>query len=312
MMQLRALLWLTGSHLQRLLREPMVRRALGFPIVLVGLVLGLTLLIVGVLRGPSVVADARGLDAAGRAALVDAGFVVVDVADARAAVADRQALLGVAPDAWFSAGGRDAILAEQALRRARGAPWWPEPPPLPDAAYAQRQGRGMAALILAIYTLYGVVFGAAAIARDRDQGTLEAELALPAPAWVHGASRALAAAGVLAAWMIIGITAFAAWIGVADGPALARIGAAAALAAVALGVGAIGRAGLNAGFAAALAGGLSAATALFGVGYAAPSVGAWLPIASIVAGGEGWVPLGGAVLLAGAAIALFTWRTARP
>lgn len=304
--------WLTGSHLQRLLREGMIRRALGFPVVLVGLVLFMTLLVAGVFRGPSVVAVQGSLDPAAEAALREAGLTTLIVADARAAVQARDAVFGVTSAEWLSAGGRDGTVAEAALRRARGSPWWPEPPPLPDAAFGRAQGRRMAMLVLAIYALYGVVFGAAMVARDRDQGTLEVELSLPVPGWTHGASRWLAASLVLGSWMMLSVAAFVAWIGVEDPGAVGRIGLAAATGAVALGLGSVGRAGLKVGFAASLAASLTAASALFGVGYAVPAIGVHLPLASIIAGGDGWTPLAASAALGAAAVALFALRTARP
>jgi ABC-type transport system involved in multi-copper enzyme maturation permease subunit len=170
----------------------------------------------------------------------------------------------------------------------------------------------MAMLVLAIYALYGVVFGAAMVARDRDQGTLEVELSLPVPAWTHGASRWIAASLVLASWMVLGVAAFVAWIGVEDPGAVVRIGLAAATGAVALGLGSVGRAGLKVGFASSLAAGLTAASALFGLGYAAPDIGVHLPLGSIVAGGDGWTPLAVSAALGVAAVALFALRTARP
>lgn len=305
------LAWLTASHLQRLLREGMIRRALAFPVVLVGLTLALTLLVVGVLRGPSIVATDHPLPPAQARALLDEGFVVRQLDDPRQAIVRREAVLALSRDVWWTAGGRQAIHAESVLRRARGAPWWPAPPPLPDAAFGRQQGRLIALLILAIYTLYGVVFGAAMVARDRDQGTLEVELALPMPASLHGLSRWIAASAILSGWMVLGVALVAAWIGADDAPALVRIGLAAAFGAVALGLAAVGRAGLKTGFAVSLAGGLSAATALFGLGYGVPSVGRWLPIASLIAGGDGWSPLVGAAALGAVAVLVFTYRTAR-
>lgn len=306
------LIALLGSHLQRLLRESMVRRALGFPVILVGLTLALTLLVVGVFRGPSVVAHSDPLPLAQQAALAEAGFAIRQVDDPKAEIAAGRAVLGLTSERWWSAGSRWSIQAESVLRRAEGAPWWPTPPPLPTATESAAQGSVMASLILAIYSLYGVVFGAGMVARDRDQGTLEAELSLPIPSWLHGLSRWLAASLILGLWMVLGVAFVTALVGTPEPWSLARIGTAGALGSVAIGLGAVGRSGLQTGFAATLASGLSAATGLFGIGYALPAIGAWLPLASILTGGEGWGALLTSALMGVAAVGLFAWRTARP
>ncbi|TVQ87099.1 MAG: hypothetical protein EA397_19300 [Deltaproteobacteria bacterium] len=306
------LVLLLGSHLQRLLRESMVRRALGFPVILVGATLLLTLLVVGVFRGPSVLTHDHPLPDHEQATLRAEGFTLRHHASPRESIASREAVFAVQSARWYTDGSRQAIEAERVVRQSRGASWWPRPAPLPGIEASVHQGVLMASLILAIYALYGVVFGAGMVARDRDEGNLEAELSLPIPSWLHGASRLLAATLILGTWMALGVSFITALIGTVDPWALGRIGASAALGSVAIGLGSVGRSGLKTGFAATLATGLSMATGLFGLGYALPEVGEWLPLASIIAGGSGWGPMASATLLALLAIGLFTWRTARP
>jgi hypothetical protein len=67
---------------------------------------------------------------------------------------------------------------------------------------------------------------------------------------------------------------------------------------------------LKAGFSGPLASGLALASGLVAVGLVAPAVGGWLPIASMLAGGDGFAPLVGALALGAAAIAVFTRRSA--
>ena len=306
-----ASLALLGTHFKRLLRENMARRALGFPVVLTIATLLGTLAVVSLGRGVPAVAMTAIPDATVQAELEAAGLRVVQVDDARQAIAEGDAIFGVDGTDLYASGGRDALIAEGVLRREAGAAWRPVPPPLPGRDTASSQGALIATLLLAIYALYGVVFGAGMVARDRDDGTMEVELTLAVPKVVHGATRFLAASAVISLWVAMAVLFVASLLGLPDVGATLRHGVAAAGASVALGLASVGRAGLQAGFAASLAAGLSATTALLGLGYALPSVGAWLPLASLAAGGTGWMPLVGTVVLAVFAVGLFTWRSAR-
>jgi len=307
---IRAVAALLQSHLKRLLRESMARRALGFPVVLTTATLLATLAVVSIGRGIPAVAVTEPLEPAAEQALAERGLRVVQSTDPSGAVQDGSAVAGLAGSTLWTAGGRDALVAEAALRRARGASWYPEPPPLPGREQAASQGQTIATLLMAIYALYGVVFGAGMIARDRDDGTLEVELTLALPKAVHGLTRWTAATLVVGLWVGLAILLTAALLGLPDADATLRHGLAAVGAAVALGLASVGRAGLQSGFAASLAAGLSLTTGLLGLGWALPSVGAWLPLSSLAAGGSGWIPLGGMVVLATLAIGVFTWRSA--
>lgn len=303
---------LLGAHLKRLLRESMARRALGFPVILTTVTLLATLAVVSIGRGRPVVVVGPATPVEVHQAVETAGLQVRVHESPAEAVRRRSAVLALDGRQMWSVGGRDALLAERAIRQTLGSSWFPAPLPLPGPEQSSAQGVTIATLLLAIYALYGVVFGAGMIARDRDDATLEVELTLALPRWVHGATRWLAASLVVGVWVLLAVAFTAVLMGLPDPAATARHGLAAAWGAVALGLASVGRSGLRSGFAAALAAGLSATTGLLGLGYLLPTVGAWLPLGSLAAqSGSGWAPLIGSLALAVAAIGVFTWRSAR-
>jgi ABC-type transport system involved in multi-copper enzyme maturation permease subunit len=165
-------------------------------------------------------------------------------------------------------------------------------------------------MLMLLFALYGVVFGVAMIARDRDDGTLEAELSLPMARWVPGAARWTSSTAVLAIFLGYCVALFDALVGVPDAGALIRHGIAASGGAVCLGIAVVGRAGIRRGFSGPFAIGLTIATALLGMGIGLPRVGQWLPLASVLAGGDGWAPLTLSLLSGVVASALFAWRSA--
>ncbi|MFK7928197.1 MAG: ABC transporter permease subunit [Myxococcota bacterium] len=311
-MILRSAIALLGAHLKRLLRENMARRALGFPVVLTTLTLLATLAVVSIGRGRPIVSVHPDTPASLQAAVESSGLQTLTDANPHERVQERGAVLGIHGTQLWSVGGRDALIAEAHARRTLGSTWTPKPPPLPGPDQSQQQGMTIATLLLAIYALYGVVFGAGMIARDRDDATLEVELTLALPRWIHGATRWLAATLVVGLWIGLAVAFTAVLMGLPDPWATARHGLGAAAAAVALGLASVGRAGLRSGFAASLAAGLSVTTGLLGLGYALPAVGAWLPLGSLAAqSGTGWPPLLGSLVIAALSIGVFTWRSAR-
>jgi hypothetical protein len=182
---------------------------------------------------------------------------------------------------------------------------------MPDTADAAPQGALFSKLVAILFTLYGVVFGLGMVARDRDDGTLEAELALPLPHWVAGATRWLSATLVLSLFYAYSVILFDAIIGVADRGAMIRHGMAATGGATALGLVAVGKAGIKQGFSGPLAGGLTATMAVMGIGLAQPDIGSYLPLASLFAGGSGWIPVGVSLGLGVLASWIFSVRSAR-
>src|SRR5690606_3153972 len=121
---------------------------------------------------------------------------------------------------------------------------------------AEQSGLVMVRLLAALFAMYGVVFGAGLVARDRDEGTLEAELALAVPRWVHGAARWIAASALLATFFGLAVQILAAFVGLPDTAATMRHGTAATSAAAAIGIAAVGRGGLRTGFSSTLAAGM--------------------------------------------------------
>jgi hypothetical protein len=307
------LLHLTGALLKRLAREGIVVRSLLFPPAITGATLLLTLIVVALTRTPTEVAVSRALYTPELAAT----FANVDMlawpSDSPAEhVASGRA--GVGTDGhtlWITGLDRPTLLAESALRVHLGSSWRPDPGPLPKAPDTEGMGTLVARILVAIYALYGIVFGAGMVARDRDDGTLEVELSLPIPLWFHGAARWLAGSLILAGFLTLAVWQYHALAGVGGPGAMVRHGIAATSVSTALGLASVGNAGIKTGFAASLAGGLTVATGLLGLGYAAPSIGTYLPLASVMAGGEGWMPLLVSALAVPAALAIWTRRSAR-
>jgi hypothetical protein len=301
---------LLGATVRRMLREGMVRRALGFPIVITVATLLVTMTVVAVYRGTPTVFVGPTVDDVDRAALRAQDLWVREVPDPLDALDGDLAVAAFDGTTLVVTHSRHALRAEGALRERRGA-WRLRAMPLPGPRFTALQGDRIAGLLAAIYALYGVVFGAGMVARDRDDTSLEVELALPVPKGVHGVVRWIAAAGMLSAWVALSLTLTWAFLGLTEPGPTMRDAIAAAILAVGLGLASVGRAGLRSGFAGSLAMGLSLTTGLLGLGWFLPDVGAWLPLASIVTGGGGWAPLGLSVVLGGLAVAVFTWRSAR-
>ena len=82
----------------------------------------------------------------------------------------------------------------------------------------------------------GVVFGAGSVARDRDQGTLEAELSMPVPMWLHGLARWLASSLLLSAFFVLAVGIFDSLLGLESATRLILHGSAACAGATAIGL----------------------------------------------------------------------------
>ena len=310
MKDLRALAWITGSLVQRLLREPQVVRSLLWPIALGPITVVLTVLVWVWLEGewPVAIDPTTGADIV---ELLEAErWVPILVPDAREAVASGAYNLGTDGHTVFAARDRGRTLElERILRNHHGAPWMPGRPAA--LVYDPTQGAKLTGVLGFLFVLFGVVFGAAMVARDRDDGTLEAEVALGIRRCVHGAARWLAGSFVLSLHFLLAIAVVDALMGIQDVWALIRLGTSACSASVAIGLLVIGRGGLSAGFSGPLAGGIAIATALASLGLTALPGTSALPIATLISGGDGWLPLGVSVVLAIVAIAVFTHRSAR-
>lgn len=301
-----ALGWIGVGLLARLLREPLLLRSLFWPPFASVVALGGTVAAVLVWTSPSVAA-LSGEGVALRPAVEESGWKVVAVPDAQAAV--REGLADAGTDGrtvWHTS---DATALEAAARLASGAAWYPEK----RAGVAVRppgQNPLLPKLLGVIYTLYGAVFGLAAVARDRDDGTLSAELALPIARWVPGAARWLAPTLLLGAASATNVAIFGALLDTLATPALVRECFAAAGAAVAIGLAVVGRHGLDRGLSGPLSAGLVAVASLLGLGAGLPNAARYLPIASLVSGGDGWAPLLGSLACGLLATVWFARRSA--
>lgn len=312
---------LTVACLRRLIRRPMVLRAMVWP----GLLsTGALLLAIGLavtLRVPPTIAVAEPSLAA---ALTEAGLTVVSDPDPSTAVERGRAVRAAwqTPDGvvleinarrTVVGGQPDDLAAEAALRDAVGAGWRLVPTVAPARSSDFTRSVGwLAALIGVLFTLYGALVGLGALASDRVEGVLEPELALPLPLWVHPVARMLAAAVVLSASLGGTLAAMDALVGVASVDRWWLHGSAAAIAAAGIGI-LVSPPGLSGGggFSGPLSRALTACTGLLGLGAAAPALGAWIPIAAIGALASGAEPVSAMLPTAALPGILGAWRFAR-
>jgi len=307
-----ALALLTWAMIRRLAREGLVLRSLVFPTVLVVGTLLATIGIAAWVRWEPTVALAPEIaDIA--PALREHGLRPVVVDDPEAAVKDQTAWAGV----WdrkvlLTGSGPKALMLESIVRQRAGAAWRPDVDvPKPPIGVALAMGHRVVVLLAALFSLYGVVFGIGMVARDRDAGTLEIDLSLPVPRWVHGATRLITGTLALSLFLSLGIFMVEAVIGVSNGWALVRHGVATAAGATSIGLLSVGRGGLENGFTGPLTLGMTLATGLLGLGFGQAPFAAWVPLASIATSASGWEALAGAAVLAVPTVWIFTIRSAR-
>ncbi len=310
----RAVALLTTALFRRLSREGIVVRSLTFPI---GLVIGTLVLTIGVVAyirfTPVVALTANMATPALIAELEENEFRPLITETPKAVLDDNEAWAATDGETlWLRGGGPQTLVVEALIRERINAPWRPNTQvPKPDLSAATAMGRNIVVLLGVLFSLYGVVFGAGMVARDRDDFTFEVELSLGVSRWVHGVVRILAGSSILAAFLCLGVALCTAILGLDDPAAMVRHAIACATGATCIGLLAIGRSGIQSGFTGALALGMSLATACFALGAALPSVGQWIPMASLVAGeSSGWQALVGTGVLALAALLVFTRRSA--
>lgn len=306
---------LTLDLIRRLLREGIIVRSLVFPI---GLVAGAMLAtVVGVvfLRPPGVLAlpHAPPMPAIEQHAETE-GWVIRRTDDPRAMVSTGEARLGTDGTTLFMySESSDAVALEAKLRDALDASWVPYSTIQATAPKRSRNSaKHLVQFIGGLFALYGVVFGCGSVARDRDNGTLEAELSLATPRWVHGLARWVASTLVLTAFYAFAVLLFRALLNVPNPSKLMLHGLAACGASTGIGLMVVGRAGLEKGFAGPISVGLTAVFTLLSLGAGASDLMGWLPIASLV----GQKASGAAAVVTMVAfglgsVALFTWRSAR-
>jgi hypothetical protein len=308
---------LTISVLVRTLREALVLRALIWPALIIALTLLLSATFVA------------GLYASKSAAVPDAALAEVLIAkglDARvsedpeaafvAGEVDRAAVEG--EDGWVLLArfdGAYTTMMESELRARLGAAW--RPMLIPRAGRNAALGpttRLLIGLLAVLFVLYGVVFGAGGLSRDQQDGSLDAERALPVPAWVHAASRMGAAGIALSVAFAASVGLIHAILGVTAPVGWCVVGGLSGLGGAALGLGLMARAGRAESLSGPLSRGLVAVTGLMAVGYSAPAIGKHLPVASVGALVRGDLPGPGAVVTTLMLCALAAWvfdRSAR-
>lgn len=300
---------LTVSTTQRLLREGMILRSMIWPVAVVVGTLAATIVVMAFLRPPREVAVPPGCDPELVAIFEGSGFTVHTVADPRGAVEDER--VSVATDGshlWARGTSTLALEVEELVRIQVGSPWRPSSMELPSLTAGEEQGRRICRILGMLFVMYGAVFGLGSVARDRDNGTLEAELTLPVPRWVGGLARWTASVVLLSLFYALSVVMLAAVIGVRGPGTTILHGIAAIGGSVAIGLGVVGTAGLKQGFSGPFAAALTGVTGVAAVGL----VGAdWLPIASLFGEGDGYTAVLISVGLGLLASAVYARRTGR-
>ncbi len=309
---------LTASLIRRLLREPLVLRSLTFPVLITSGVLIGFLAIWSVVMAPMIVAVPKGFDSARLSAdLAPFELRVGEFSDPAAAVQWRFARVGTDGTTVWSRGiVREAGVVEKVLRDEKGSRWRLDANvamPMAGGTLAQEQGRLLARMLSSIFALYGVVFGAGMIARDRDDGSLGVEFTLPRSRFLPGFARFMASFIVLGAFLVPSLWVLNSLVGVPDIGMMCRVGVAAAAASAGIGLTTMAQSGAKGGFAGPLGFALVAAFSALLSGRLVPALAPALPIGSLWANGpssiglDGWTPLAMSVL-----VGLFgAWRVSR-
>lgn len=301
------------DQVRRLLREGLVVRSLVSPIALVIGTVVATVAVVVWLRPPVLLAvTPDAADPELIAAVAREGFAVLEVADPGTAVASGEAAIGTDGARLWVATPPAGL--EQAVRLHLGARWAPDFPIQRRQALSASDDapRSVVVFLGVVFAMYGVIVGAGGIARDRDLGTLDADLSTPVPHTLQGLVRWAAGTTVLGTFFAFAVTAIDGIMGLAHPAAAVAHGYAATGAATAFGVIAVGRSGLDKGFAGPLSLGLLLVTVFTGLGVGGEAAAApWLPIASLVSRGAPVVPpLASAAGLGVVAAVVFARRTA--
>jgi hypothetical protein len=299
----------------RLLRQRVVVRSLTIPIILTIGTVVLTLIVATWLGGSGIVVLSPEL--AQRVELSDRiqaeGWTIRTDPRPREAIKSGRGWAGSdGRTLWVKQRSTHSLRFEELLRAELGSSWRPHPILVkPPVEYAATKGRLLAQLMGMLFVMYGVVLGAGLVARDRDQGILEAEFSMPVPIWMHAASRWLASTLLLTIFLQFAVATFTAFLSMPDPAAIMRHGLSGIMASTALGLVVIGKAGIKTGFSGPVAAGISAATFCCGLGYALPDAqAAWIPMASLASESSGWESLLVASIVSCAAILIFGRRSA--
>jgi len=307
----RALALLTASMIQRLLREGMVLRSLVWPGLVASGTLMVTVAFLALTRPSRSIAVPPDLPDDLVAALEERQFALLRMEPEAIPAAIEQGRQPIGTDGttlWVRGSSVVSLEVEYLLRRRAGARWMPLPEPLPDAASASLAGRNIVRVLGMLFVMYGAVFGLGGVARDRDNGSLEAELALPVPRWISGMSRWLASTFTLGLFFTLSILWIAAIVGVKDAPSVIRHGIAACGASVAIGIGIVGTAGLKQGFAGPFALVVVVLTGITTLGALGID---WLPLASLFSEGSGWPAIAVAMVMGVISAFVYALRVGR-
>ncbi|MEQ1506688.1 MAG: ABC transporter permease subunit [Myxococcota bacterium] len=303
----RGLVLLTAASIVRMLREGLVLRSMVWPGLVVSTTLAVTLIVASLLRPGRDLAVGPTTDPALVAELDDAGFAVYPVDDPGTEVHRGGYSLGTDGHTVWIYGTPPAALELEARVRTRvSAPWQPVPIPLPEPTGDFSRGDVGCHVLALLFVLYGLVFGLGGVARDRDDGTLEAELALPIPRWVGGMARWIASTLILSSFYVVSILVVSSVLPVPGFAPVLWNGIAACGAGAAIGLAVVGSAGIKQGFSGPFAAGMTFATGLATVGAALGAT--WLPIASLFAGGSGGSALAVSVGTGIGSALLYGWR----
>lgn len=311
MSALPALGWLTLAQVASLLREGLVRRSLGWPIGLVCGVLLATVAAAALVKGDRSVAVPESAEPALVAAIRAEGWPVRPVADPQEAVQRGRAFLGTdGTTIWQLAPSPESLRLEALLRAEASASWTPVVTPSgPTVAQTGRSGRAIARILAILFALYGGVIGLGGIARDRDDGSLQAELVLPIPRWMPPLARWSAAAVLVAPWFCTAVACLHAILGVTAPLAMALHGAAGAVTATSLGIAAVGNASLRQSFAGPFAVVATVVAGLVTMGERLGVAGDVLPLASVSSTQSPWPAVALAAISGPVAAVVFAWRT---
>lgn len=307
-----AVTYLVAGLLRRMAREGLVVRSLAWPPAIVLLTLVGTMGVLATFNAPAPVAIPVDADSALEHAIRAAGYEVTrteapadEVASGRLRVATDGATI------WSSLGSRESLEVEGALRTLAGARWLPESPPrLPSAAQVGQSGRSICRVLTLLYVLYAVVFTLGGVLRDRANGTLEAELALPMPRWASGVARWFAATWVAGLFCALSVVLVSATVGIDNLGATIRHGIAGCNAAAGIGLVTAASARSKRGFSASFAWAVTLTTVVGTAGNAADLP--WLPIAGTFGGTDGHVALLVSLVFSAACIGRYAVRVVRP
>jgi hypothetical protein len=312
---LRAFLTLSLGSVLRLTRQRVVVRSLAIPTILTIGTIVLTLIISAWFGGSGIVVLSPDLASNQplRNAIQAEGWSIHAAAEPGQAIKDGEGWAGTdGQTLWVRQRSTHSLRFEELIRESIGASWRPHPRLVkPPIEYAARKGKLLAQLMSVLFVMYGVVLGAGLVARDRDQGILEAEFSMPIPIWMHAASRWFASTLILTIFLLFAVLTFTAFLSMPDQGAMIRHGLAGTMSSTALGLVMIGKAGIKQGFSGPVAAGISTATFLCGLGFGLPDhQAAWIPMASIASDSAGWEALFMASLFSLGAIFMFGKRSA--